>query len=241
MTSSSLKLIAIIIMTIDHTASIIGQEGLIELLPGASMKTTFFIYQLLHGIGRIAFPIFAFTVSESCKKTNSMPRYVGRLVLFAVISEPIYYIAFNPVEHSLNGFISNLLSFHFTNVLFTLAIGAVTIYIYKLFEQYMSRQLMLFYIPVVFFSLYVGESIHCDYGMQGILLIVALYLAHSNRTKMLVIMIWSVVVYWAWLGSAVYCVCAALSCIIIFFYNGKLGNGRKYFFYAYILLKDYLV
>ena len=52
-------------------------------------------------IGRLAFPIFAFMIVEGYFKTSNLKRYVGRLFIFAIISEIPYNLMmgdsiFNP-------------------------------------------------------------------------------------------------------------------------------------------------
>ena len=83
MTSFRLKIIAIISMTLDHAAKIIGQAGLLAIFPNA-VSVTYDIIKIMEGLGRLAFPLFAFMIAEGCRKTHSMPRYIGRLSLFAL-------------------------------------------------------------------------------------------------------------------------------------------------------------
>ena len=84
MTSFALKIIAIVSMTLDHFAKIIGQGGLLQLYsdPVSAMNSldalrmTSFILHLMEVLGRMAFPLFAFMLAEGCAKTRSMPRYL---------------------------------------------------------------------------------------------------------------------------------------------------------------------
>ena len=70
MSSFVLKIIAIISMFIDHIGyAIFG-------------KLSYFNY-----IGRLAFPIFAFQISEGYVHTKNLKRYFFRLFLFALISQ----------------------------------------------------------------------------------------------------------------------------------------------------------
>ena len=70
MTSFVLKCIAMVAMLIDHTS------------------TAYFGYTTLFNvIGRIAFPIFAFQISEGYIHTKNLKKYFLRLFLFAVISQ----------------------------------------------------------------------------------------------------------------------------------------------------------
>ena len=85
MTSYRLKIIAVVAMTIDHAAKIIGQSGMMAIFPNMPLSTAYLIVNLMEAIGRMAFPLFAFMIAEGTFKTRSMPKYIGRLALFALI------------------------------------------------------------------------------------------------------------------------------------------------------------
>ncbi len=247
MTSFVLKIIAIISMTIDHLAKIIGQSGLIELFPNMPLKTSFFIINLMEAIGRIAFPLFAFMIVEGVLKTSNKVKYFGRLSLFAVISEPFFYYAFNMQTASVSGFWANLSKLHFTNVFFTLALSVGAILIYEKLKDRRPKTVLLLFAPILLaFILFAGYA-KCDYGMAGIILIFALYMAKTKRLKAIVLVIWSVGLYllgqsfnglgFAWTQitgfSIANCLCAILPCALIALYNGKRGKPLKWSFYVY--------
>ena len=113
MTSFTLKLIAMITMFIDHFGyAIMGQFSFFNLF------------------GRLAFPIFAFQISEGFIHTKSVKKYLLRLIIFALISQIPFSLFTYYIVHS-NPFT--------LNVFFTLAFGLVSIYIYdliiKLFDK----------------------------------------------------------------------------------------------------------
>ncbi len=233
LTSFHLKLIAIIAMTIDHFATIIGQVGLMTMFPNATLQTTYQIIRIMNGVGRIAFPLFAFMIAEGVMRTRSMPRYIGRLALFAIISEPFYYFAFSPTTPTLAGLFESLAKLHLTNIFATLALGAIAIYIYQLLERRKSKKLLLLFIPIALLIVFIGGMIHCDYGAQGVILIIVLYFAKTKPLKMLVVLVWSLCVYLLWMGSIAHGIFAALSCAFIWLYNGKRGIPIKWSFYVY--------
>lgn len=89
---STLKLIAVVTMLIDHVAaSILAQ--IIFMNPAnytnEGLKNTpiVVVYVIMRCIGRIAFPIYIFLLLEGFRYTRNRWRYLGRLVLFALISE----------------------------------------------------------------------------------------------------------------------------------------------------------
>lgn len=81
--ANQIKLIAIIAMTIDHLTW--------ALFPG-TQKVWFVL--ALHVIGRLTAPIMWFFIAEGCHYTHSMRRYIGRLMVFAVLSHFAYDFAF---------------------------------------------------------------------------------------------------------------------------------------------------
>ena len=102
MTWNVLKWVAIAAMLIDHTAAVMG-----GLFP-------FSWYDPMRDVGRIAFPIFAYGIAQGCVYTHSARRYLGRLLLFAVLSEIPYRLALR----------AGSLAFGLFNVFFTLLAGA---------------------------------------------------------------------------------------------------------------------
>ncbi len=99
-----LKIIAIITMTIDHTA--------------VCLETPY--YTLMRGIGRIAFPIFCYLIVEGFFYTRCLWKYILRLFVFALISQ----IPFNLMLYK-----SPCYTGGYLNVYFTLLIGLITIYL----------------------------------------------------------------------------------------------------------------
>ena len=109
MTWNVLKWVAIAAMFIDHTAAVMG-----GLFP-------FSWYDPMRDVGRMAFPIFAYGIAQGCVYTHSARRYLGRLLLFAVLSEIPHRLALR----------AGSLAFGLFNVFFTLLAGAACCQIVK--------------------------------------------------------------------------------------------------------------
>lgn len=105
-----LKLLAAFFMLLDH----IGYY----LQPVLSEN----LYFLLRAIGRLAFPIFAYSVARGYSRTRNPSRYFLRLITFAVISELIIR----------SGYALAGLKMHWTNVLFTFALSIAVVAGYRL-------------------------------------------------------------------------------------------------------------
>lgn len=84
MSAFVLKLIAVVSMLIDHAAYSLFLAGVFT---GRG-------YVYMRAVGRIAFPIFAYMIVNGFEKTHDVRRYFSRLALFAVISQPVYRLAF---------------------------------------------------------------------------------------------------------------------------------------------------
>lgn len=85
-----LKLFALLAMCLDHIGVVFGIGGwnLID----------FDLYRILRGIGRLAFPIFAFLLINGQLKSKNLNMYLSRLLLFTVISQIPFTLAFYPVN-----------------------------------------------------------------------------------------------------------------------------------------------
>ncbi len=243
MTSFALKIVAILTMTLDHTGSIIGQAGFMVMFPDAALYITAGLRSFLRFAGRAAFPLFAFMLAEGCAKTRSMPRYLGRLALFAVISEPFYYFAFS-FDPGFAGLLDSLAGFNLTNVFFTLFLGASSVFLcQKMAQKYEEKSLIISLIATLALAV-AAEYLGTDYGAMGVLLIAALYLTRGKRAyQCAVIALWAFALYpgGALMATSVVNVDynvlealgACLACVPILLYNGKRGRRMKWTFYVY--------
>ncbi|MDR1205463.1 MAG: conjugal transfer protein TraX [Peptococcaceae bacterium] len=79
LSGNALKIIAIIAMTVDHVAWL--------LFPGFTAEP---VSVTAHIIGRITAPVMMFLISEGYHYTHDRKKYLGRLLIFAVISHIPY-------------------------------------------------------------------------------------------------------------------------------------------------------
>lgn len=212
-TGSQLKIIALISMLIDHFALIILYWGYLypnqPIIIGSDLHTLLKVYNVLRGIGRLAFPIFCFLLVEGFLHTSSRPKYALRLGVFALISEIPYDLGINN-------------SWYYPekcNVFITLLIGLLVIWA---MEHFAGR----FYLQAAAFAAgaLLAYVIHSDYDYRGIILIALLYLFRYYR--LMQALAGSVSLYWEWP--------AIFAFIPICMYNGKRGRSLpKYLFYAF--------
>ncbi|MBP3544518.1 MAG: hypothetical protein J6J86_09845, partial [Lachnospiraceae bacterium] len=118
---STLKIIAIITMFIDHIGAAIFENNEITMCVMAKGEHAYVIWGLadlvLRLIGRIAFPIFCFLLVEGFLHTRDVKKYALRLGAFCLISEIPFNLAF---------FGQPLYAGH-QNVFFTLLIGLLVL------------------------------------------------------------------------------------------------------------------
>lgn len=112
--TNSLKLIAIIAMTIDHLAILYFAD-----------KARSPLEVLFHFIGRITAPIIWFFIAEGCYHTHNIRRYRLRLLSFAIISHFAYNFAFGFFGRKILGHIP------FTSIMFPLYVSVLIISIMK--------------------------------------------------------------------------------------------------------------
>ncbi len=235
---STLKIIALVSMLIDHIGAIIYGRyltlaGYMDALEPEDMEVwleangdLYLKYAILRWIGRIAFPIFCFLLVEGFDRTRDLKKYQLRLIVFAVLSEIPYDLA-----HS-----ATVLEFDRQNVFFTLAIGLFTITVIERFTKPMTSKFLAYLttIAIAIVGAYVGRMSGCDYGAIGVLCIVVLYYFRKNRNMQII----TGVLCFLWELTAPF---AFIPCA---FYNGKRGLNLKYVFYAFYplhLLLLYLI
>ncbi len=224
MSSIFLKLIAVFFMTLDHI--------------GASTN----IYYL-RIVGRIAFPIFAFLVAQSCIHTKDRKAYLLRLFIFAMISEPFfdffvnstYGVNVNPLE------LSSYFLLSYQNVIFTFLLGSSLCFIDGSSFTKINKIIYMIGICVV------GLILQSDYGILGIGLVYGLYKCQSDKlftaAILLTFTILLYVVNWHMLLGCL------ISIIFILMYNGTSGNVKnekmkkiiKYSFYFYYPLHMFIL
>lgn len=142
LSGSTIKLIAIIAMLIDHTAATILERMMMRAgyalatLNNSLMSTwiakhplLYFSYMVMRLIGRFGFPIFCFLLVEGFLHTHNRVKYALRLFLFALISEIPFDLAFR----------GKWFYTKYQNVFFTLFIGLITMYAFSFFEERLKR------------------------------------------------------------------------------------------------------
>ena len=219
---NQLKTIAMVFMLVDHIAYVMIERGL------GYGGDLYMINRTMRSMGRLAFPIFCFTIVEGFQRTSNSREYLKRLIIFALISEIPFDLAFR----------GRMFSMDLQNVFWTLAFGLAAMIIYN--DVFMAGWkkaiglLVCFYLPYRF---------HTDYSVYGVLAIFLMYLFRKEPIKMcmagyILLLLQNPIEVWAIFGF-----------VLILLYNGQRGRENKkiyYWFYpahlmVLVLLKPYVI
>ena len=221
---TALKTIACITMLVDHIGASCIEAGLLlpeletgEVSGGAWNQIS--LYQLdrvLRFTGRLAFPIFCFLLVEGFVHTHNVKGYLGRLVLFGLLSEVPFDLAFfrSPFDPSAQ------------NVYWTLALGVLAMAGLKRFEKENG-------LPGWQGLVWAGGCAalalvaNTDYHAIGVLIICTLYLTRADRKRQCLA------------GALLFLfeLTAPLAFVLVWFYNGQRGAcsplQKKAFYWFY--------
>ncbi len=211
MNSNQLKMIVIVTMFIDHLGMLVFPD-----------------IELLRIIGRLTYPVFAFFIAEGCLYTRSIVKYFFRILGLGVICMLFEYIFDGTV---------------YGNILITFSLSILIIGWFQRLQNSYKREkcsLAEFILSMCFFVLGVAvvvnsNIIEIDYGIVGILIPVAVYVAKQlcdNRLCICLVMLagltWLSFIYG---GIQFYCLLAVL---LLLMYNNQRGKlNLKYVFYLF--------
>ena len=191
-------------------------------------------------VGRLAFPIFAFQISEGYIHTHDVKKYLLRLILFAFISQ-IPFLLFHSI-------INNELGL---NVIFTLFLGLVAIIIYDKYNKFVGV------FSAIIFGI-IAHFLNSDYSFYGVGITFLFYVFNKNKCLLAISFIIATLMQYSYLILVYYnygfeflknvfiiylpyFICTIFSIIIILCYNKKKGPSTKYFFYLFYPLHMILI
>ena len=227
---STLKIIAMVCMLIDHTAAVLFDRilisrGLLNAVNasdgGASFLSTgntaviYYADMIMRAIGRISFPIFCFLLIEGFMHTHDVKKYALNLGIFALVSEIPFDLAFAGKPFYLD----------YQNVFFTLFLGLLTIWAIDTVSHKEIKPNLQWIVKILIAAAgcLTAWLLQTDYDYKGIILILLLYLFHDQKFLCTLVSCMSLL----WEAPA------CLAFIPINLYNGKRGISLKYFFYLF--------
>ena len=213
LSGNALKMIAAVTMLIDHTGATFVRKlkGVSAIASDPELAAHISrLYYYMRRIGRLAFPIYCFLLVEGFIHTKNIRKYLGRMLVFALISE-------FPFDYALH---HGQALFAKQNVYFTLLIGLLVIWvIHDLIPGQIAPQLL-----VMTAGLTLARFMRTDYSYRGVFLIETLYILRFSRL-------------FQCLGGGAFIeyekMPAPLAFLPVYLYNGKRGRQLKYFYYLF--------
>lgn len=208
LSGTALKRLALASMLLDHLGASLLEAGWFA--AAAPTPSWLWLDQCLRWAGRLAFPLYCFLLVEGFVHTHSLRRYAGRMLLFALVSEVPFDLAF---------FRTPFYWGH-QNVYWTLLLGLCALGCLQRFGPHSVRGgLGALGLAVL------AELLRTDYGALGVLLVMILYLFREDRTKQCLF------------GALAVCyeLPAPLAMLPAFYYNGTRGRCAKWEQWAFYL------
>ncbi len=195
-----LKLIAAVAMLVDHCAMlpVITDPGL---------------YLVMRSIGRISFPIFAFSIALGVVYTKDLKKYVKRLLFVAVLSQAPFSLYFQDCRT--------------LNILVTFLIAVAMIWF---FEQKWIYAAIL--VPLVPWCTDVLFHVTTDYSTYGVLAVFCFYFFRDDWKKAAVFFIILTMVQCVFGGSYIQMI-AVLALPLIYYGSRVRLLLKRYFFYVF--------
>lgn len=214
--ANQIKIIALILMLIDHIGGVLIENGIIMNNKYFGMDYIFWfnLDYFLRFIGRISFPLFCFFIVEGFVHTNNIKKYLIRMFIFAVISEIPFDLAF---YHS-------CFYLGYQNVLFELFLGILMLLCLSKTQRMYFKQCVIILIFCI-----ISYFLRLDYDYIGILLIAVFYLFRNDKSMMYLLS--GVLLMYS--SKSFFCI-SVFSLLLINLYNGLKGNlNIKYLFYLF--------
>jgi hypothetical protein len=160
-----LKLLALVFMIIDHSGKM-----LFPFIPEMRL------------LGRIAFPLYAWSLVVGSEYTRDIWRYAIRIAVVGLIAQPFYMLGLNHTWVEPNIFLTLLLAL----------LGIAAIKEHKYWSQILG--------PVL--AVILGAALQPDYGWRGVFLMLMLYGARKSKSGLFVAFL-SFTFFWGGNGSPV--------------------------------------
>lgn len=209
LTTTDLKLIALLLMVVDHIHFFFAFTGLIPF---------WFVW-----LGRLSLPLFMFCLAEGFSHTRNRQQYLLRLFGAFLVMEVSRQLLMSALPRP-DGFVLS------TNIFGTMFLAAGAIYL--LDKLWLHRNdlgrlllygpLLLVLVPLMFFA---------EGGWAWVALGIVLYYTRSNRLAQAVDYVAFSLLVWGAAPS-----CQWMMIFAVFFmmlYSGKKGRGYKYLFYIF--------
>lgn len=215
LSATSLRSLAMVLMLIDHIGHTLYPDQM-----------------WIRYIGRLAFPIFAFLISQGYRHTKNLPNYLFRLLLLALVSD----WSFQFMSHQ------NWNYHPFQNVIWTFLISLVTIWAIDQLKPRLSQPYSYLAALLIFLLAYgLAFVLGTDYHGLGVATVLGFYYFPGKGKQLLTMVLVHIILanahhlyvitpetfplYWDHYGWKLFSpqYYAILSLPIIWLYSGKAG------------------
>lgn len=209
---TALKMVACITMLVDHIGASCIETAYTTLNEAPPMLAT--LDRTMRLIGRLAFPIYCFLLVEGFLHTHDVRRYLRRLLLFGLLSEVPFDLAFYRTPFY----------WGHQNVYWTLALGVLAMAVLQKFQDEEGNVDWKGRLAALGCAL-IAQLAATDYGAIGVALILALYLTRKSRRQQCII------------GAVMmlFELTAPLAFLLVWYYNGERGYCPKWMQRAFYL------
>ena len=220
---STLKIIACLLMAIDHVG--------LEIFPE---------YTIFRIIGRLAFPLFAFFIAEGCKYTkNRLKRFLTVFIVGAILF--VFYLFYMGEAYG------NIFLTFSVSILIIYLLQFTKKQIFESGKWWIAILALTLFVSTLWITYFVFEKIHFEYGFWGMMVPVAVSLFEFSRVRVpdkvkrldcfptsLVLFSLSLIplsIFGRMADIQFYCL---FTIPLVALYNGKAGNRKmKYLFYIF--------
>ena len=220
LSGNALKIIACVSMFIDHASLMLFPEII-----------------WLRYIGRLAFPIFAFLISEGCRYTKNKLNYFLSVFILGVVCQLVFNVVYKGEIY--------------LGILLTFSLSILLIYLLEAVKKSFIENLNL-HVKILYSSLFLCLIVVCylatkkvtfDYGFMGIIL--PLICSTFDYKKPIVekpnslivkkvCFLVGIIVYYLLSSIKSFIVYSLFTIPLILIYNGKRGKANlKYLFYLF--------
>ena len=245
MSAFALKVIALIAMLADHTAAVFPDHFSLG----------------FRAIGRLTFPIFVYLIAEGFRHTRNPKKYLLRLLIFALISQPFFDWSMNRANNISAGLSPWHVSFLYnTNIFYTLLLGGIAIVAFRWIHANLQPQFenpafseriaiaAISALPTMGL-MWLADFLSTDFGGYGVLFIFLMYIV--SKPKWLVLTVFVVMnvlqhravfpflltdILRGYVSINVwfylFIPATLLTVPLIALYNGKRGPSLKWLFYV---------
>ena len=217
--SAGLHIFAMAVMLCDHIGMV--------LFPQAAW---------MRSVGRLAFPTFAFLLVEGFCHTKNFTKYVGRMLVCALISEA-------PFDLVSSG---RLVNFSHQNVLWTFLIALFLMLATEQYRSHPGKRFQVMLVIWIVLGFFLGEALATDYSGAGVLMVLVFYFFRERTPASLAMQFVFLIILNAFFVPSVFIsvfgfeipqqALAVLALPLIWLYQGRQGyhtQGFQYLCYAF--------